>query len=587
MKDFFKMMLASCLSNLIILGIGVFVFVALIVGSVATMVSSGENADMLVVKENSVLELDLNKSIYERTPNELDAYLEGNQVLGADVLLKSIRMAKDDDNISGIYLKISALYNAGWALTEEIRNAIVDFKESGKFVYSYADTYSQKGYYLASVADSVFINPSGMLDFKGIAAETLFIKDLLDKLNVKVKLIRPRSNAFKSAGEMYTMTQMSQANKTQVRTYIESIWNHVVADMSAVRGISVDRLNAIADNLEAYLPADALKNGLVDGLVFEHDVLVLLSEQMGLEDYDDINFVKAKKYTQSSIDVSSNKIAVIYAQGDVVQGKGTGVNVYSSVIAKALDDAADNDAVKAIVLRVNSPGGAVVASEIMTNAVIRAKQKKPIVVSMSDVAASAGYEISCNAHKIVAMPTTITGSIGVFGLYPELGGMLKNKFGVTTDTVLTNKNAAALSTMRPLSGEGYDVLVRNVEDFYVTFCQRVALGRNLPVEYVDSIARGRVWTGIDAKKLGLVDELGGMDKALDIAAELAEIDSYSILAYPKEKDFATQLMEILGEEQSLTDVLSKKTDVEKYYEMLEQINNMEPLQARLPYFINF
>ena len=587
MKDFFKMMLASCLSNLIILGIGVFVFVALIVGSVATMVSSGENADMLVVKENSVLELDLNKSIYERTPNELDAYLEGNQVLGADVLLKSILMAKDDDNISGIYLKMSALYNAGWALTEEIRNAILDFKESGKFVYSYADTYSQKGYYLASVADSVFINPSGMLDFKGIAAETLFIKDLLDKLNVKVKLIRPRSNAFKSAGEMYTMTQMSQANKTQVRTYIESIWNHVVADMSAVRGISVDRLNAIADNLEAYLPADALKNGLVDGLVFEHDVLVLLSEQMGLDDYDDINFVKAKKYTQSSIDVSSNKIAVIYAQGDVVQGKGTGVNVYSSVIAKALDDAADNDAVKAIVLRVNSPGGAVVASEIMTNAVIRAKQKKPIVVSMSDVAASAGYEISCNAHKIVAMPTTITGSIGVFGLYPELGGMLKNKFGVTTDTVLTNKNAAALSTMRPLSGEGYDVLVRNVEDFYVTFCQRVALGRNLPVEYVDSIARGRVWTGIDAKKLGLVDELGGMDKALDIAAELAEIDSYSILAYPKEKDFATQLMEILGEEQSLTDVLSKKTDVEKYYEMLEQINNMEPLQARLPYFINF
>lgn len=587
MKDFFKMMLASCLSNLIILGIGVFVFVALIVGSVATMVSSGENADMLVVKENSVLELDLNKSIYERTPNELDAYLEGNQVLGADVLLKSIRMAKDDDNISGIYLKMSALYNAGWALTEEIRNAIVDFKESGKFVYSYADTYSQKGYYLASVADSVFINPSGMLDFKGIAAETLFIKDLLDKLNVKVKLIRPRSNAFKSAGEMYTMTQMSQANKTQVRTYIESIWNHVVADMSAVRGISVDRLNAIADNLEAYLPADALKNGLVDGLVFEHDVLVLLSEQMGLDDYDDINFVKAKKYAQSSIDVSSNKIAVIYAQGDVVQGKGTGVNVYSSVIAKALDDAADNDAVKAIVLRVNSPGGAVVASEIMTNAVIRAKQKKPIVVSMSDMAASAGYEISCNAHKIVAMPTTITGSIGVFGLYPELGGMLKNKFGVTTDTVLTNKNAAALSTMRPLSGEGYDVLVRNVEDFYVTFCQRVALGRNLPVEYVDSIARGRVWTGIDAKKLGLVDELGGMDKALDIAAELAEIDSYSILAYPKEKDFATQLMEILGEEQSLTDVLSKKTDVEKYYKMLEQINNMEPLQARLPYFINF
>lgn len=587
MKDFFKMMLASCLSNLIILVIGMFLFFAFIVGSVASLMSSGENTDM-IVKENSVLKLELNKTIYEQTPGELNSYLEGNQALGADVLFKAIRMAKDDDNISGIYIKMSPMYNAGWALTEELRNAIVDFKESGKFVYSYADTYSQKGYYLVSVADSIFINPSGVLDFKGIAAETLFIKDLLDKLDVKVKLIRPRSNAFKSAGEMYTMTQMSQANKTQIRTYIESIWNHVSGDISIERNIPVDRLNAIADNLEAYLPADALKNGLVDALVFEHDVLVSMAKQIGTNDYDDIDFVKAKSYVQSAVDnVSRNKIAVIYAQGDVMSGNGTGVNVYSSVITNALNNAADNDNIKAIVLRVNSPGGAVVASEIMTNAVIRAKQKKPIVVSMSDVAASAGYEISCNANVIVAMPTTITGSIGVFGLYPEVGGMLKNKLGITTDTVLTNKNAAALSVMRPLSNEGHEVLVRNVEDFYVTFCQRVAKGRNLPVEYVDSIARGRVWTGIDAKKLGLVDELGGLDMALDIAAELAQIDNYSIVAYPKEKDLPTQLMELLGEEQSLAEVLSKNTNTEKYYNLMDYVKNMEPLQARLPYFIDF
>ena len=300
---------------------------------------------------------------------------------------------------------------------------------------------------------------------------------------------------------------------------------------------------------------------------------------------DDINFVKAKKYTQSSIDVSSNKIAVIYAQGDVVQGKGTGVNVYSSVIAKALDDAADNDAVKAIVLRVNSPGGAVVASEIMTNAVIRAKQKKPIVVSMSDVAASAGYEISCNATKIVAMPTTITGSIGVFGIYPQVGRMLKNKLGITTDTILTNRNAAALSINRPLSAESHNMLVRNVEDFYKTFCQRVAKGRNLSVEYVDSIARGRVWTGIQAKELGLVDELGGIDVALRIAAQEAGITNYSIVAYPKQKDAVTELMEMLNTE--ALEAHLQNQSIAKYYKQMEQISNMEPLQARLPYFIEF
>ena len=583
MKDFLKMMLASCLSSMIVFGICTFLVIALIVGSVATIISSTDDSTTTIVKPNSVLQLDLTKSIYERTPSELNSYLESNMVIGADMVLKAIHMAKTDDRISGIYLKTSEMYNGGWAITEEIRNALIDFKQSGKFIYSYSEVYGQKAYYLSTIADSVFINPSGMLDFKGIAAETIFIKDMLDKLNVDVELIRPRNNAFKSAGEMYTMNHMSEANKTQIRSYISNIWQHVCTDIAIARNISVDKLNSIANNLSAYLPTDAVNNGLIDKTAFEHDVLTSIAYTLGIADgdIDDINFIRTKKYAESATDSQSkNKIAIIYAQGDVLHGKGSDINVYSSTITKAIDDAANNSNVKAIVLRVNSPGGAVIASEIMTNAVIRAK-----VVSMSDVAASAGYEISCNATKIVAMPTTITGSIGVFGIYPQVGRMLKNKLGITTDTILTNRNAAALSINRPLSAESHNMLVRNVEDFYKTFCQRVAKGRNLSVEYVDSIARGRVWTGIQAKELGLVDELGGIDVALRIAAQEAGITNYSIVAYPKQKDAVTELMEMLNTE--ALEAHLQNQSIAKYYKQMEQISNMEPLQARLPYFIEF
>ncbi|MBO7200241.1 MAG: signal peptide peptidase SppA [Bacteroidales bacterium] len=586
MKDFLKMMLASCLSSMIVFGICTFLVISLIIGGVATIISSAEESTVTTVNPNSVLQLDLTKTIYERTPSELNSYLESNMVIGADMVMKAIRMAKTDDRISGIYLRTSEMYNGGWAITEEIRNALIDFKQSGKFIYSYSEMYSQKAYYLSSIADSIFINPSGMLDFKGIAAETIFIKDMLDKLNVEVELIRPRNNAFKSAGEMYTMNHMSEANKTQIRSYISNIWQHVCTNISTARNISVDKLNNIANNLSAYIPTDAVNNGLIDQTAFEHDVLTSIAHTLGITngDTDEINFIRTKRYVESNPEPQSkDKIAVIYAQGDVLHGKGTDINVYSSTITKAINDAADNKNVKAIVLRVNSPGGAVIASEIMTNAIIRAKEKKPIVVSMSDMAASAGYEISCNATKIVAMPTTITGSIGVFGIYPQVGRMLKNKLGITTDTILTNRNAAALSINRPLSAESHNVLVRNVEDFYKTFCMRVAIGRNLSVEYVDSIARGRVWTGTQAKELGLVDELGGMDVALRIAAQEAGITNYSIVAYPKQKDAVTELMEMLNEE--AMEAKLQNSSIAKYYKQIEQLSNMEPLQARLPYFI--
>lgn len=588
MKDFLKMMLASCLSSMIVFGICTFLVISLIIGGVATIISSAEESTVTTVNPNSVLQLDLTKTIYERTPSELNSYLESNMVIGADMVMKAIRMAKTDDRIEGIYLKTSEMYNGGWAITEEIRNALIDFKESGKWIYSYSEVYSQKAYYLSTVADSIFINPVGILEFKGIAAETIFIKDMLDKLNVEVELIRPRNNSFKSAGEMYTMTRMSEANKTQIRSYISNIWQHVCADISSARNIPVDKLNNIANNLSAYLPTDAINNGLIDQTAFEHDVLTSIAHTLGITngDTDEIDFIRTKRYVESNPEPQSkDKIAVIYAQGDVLHGKGTDINVYSSTITKAINDAANNNNVKAIVLRVNSPGGAVIASEIMTNAIIRAKEKKPIVVSMSDMAASAGYEISCYATKIVAMPTTITGSIGVFGVYPQVGRMLKNKLGITTDTILTNRNAAALSINRPLSAESHNVLVRNVEDFYKTFCMRVAIGRNLSVEYVDSIARGRVWTGTQAKELGLVDELGGMEVALRIAAQEAGITNYSIKAYPEQKDAVTELMEMLNME--TMEAKMQNTSIAKYYKQMEQISNMEPMQARLPYFVEF
>lgn len=595
MKDFFKMLFASCLGNILVFVIGIFIVIGLIGGIIASALSIYKDGNStFVVEDNSVLRLDLNKTILERTPSELENYINTNQVMGLDVVLKSIYRAKNDDKIKGIYLKTSGMYNGGWAVTEEIRNALLEFKKEGKFVYSYSDIYGQKAYYLSSVADSVYINPSGVLEFKGIGAETLFIKDLLDKLDVDVKLIRPSTNSFKSAGEMYTMNKMSEANKTQIRAYIKSIWNHVLEDISHSRNISVNELNTIANDLSAYLPQDALEKKLVDKLCFEHDALVSVAQILNIEDNNpsDIKFVSAANYVNSlneELDLQriKDKIAIIYAQGDVLQGKGTGVNVYSSNIVNAIEKAVSNDDVKAIVLRVNSPGGAVIASEIMTNAVVRAKEKKPIVVSMSDVAASAGYEISCYANKIVAMPTTITGSIGVFGIYPEVGTMLKNKFGITSDTVLTNKNSAALSTMRPLSRESQMLLTRNVENFYKTFCSRVAEGRNLSVKYVDSIARGRVWTGVEAKKLGLVDELGGLDVALRLAADEAGVEHYSVIVYPKEKDAITQLMEIIGDEGLTMKYEIFNPDVEVFQNWIEKIANMESVQARLPYYIDF
>lgn len=587
MKDggFAKTMLASAVGALIAM------IVMSVLSTIAFIAMIGVLAsdEVAAIEENSVLELNLSKNISERNATDMEQLLSEGKSIGLNSILKSIEKAATDDKIKGIYLNLGMTYSAGWSQTQEIRMALEKFKESGKFIYAYSEAYSQKGYFLASVADTLVLNPSGMVEFTGIAAETMFIKDLLDKLDVKIDLIRPNNNAYKSAGEMYIMDRMSEASKEQVRTYIMSIWNEVLPVMSEARNIPVDSLNSFADNLSAFWAADAQKAGLIDVLGFENDVKTFMAKRVGEEKASDVEIASLKDYAASIVntETTKDKIAVIYAEGDVVMGKGYDVAVYSENMAKSFDKAAEDDDVKAIVLRVNSPGGVVNSAEIITDAVRRAKARKPVIVSMSDLAASAGYEISCYANKIVAMPTTITGSIGVFATVPEVGTMLKNKIGITFDTVNTNRNSSALSLTRPLSAQSRALMAKNVEDFYTTFCSRVAEGRGLTVEYVDSIARGRVWTGKDALQLGLVDTLGGIDLAIRIAATEAGIQKYRVEDYSQSVSTFAQLMEMFDEEARVKALIPEQYGRFRFYRELETYcGSTAYMQARLPYFIN-
>ncbi len=582
-NNFFKMVLASGLGVLLASVVFSILSGIMMVLFVLSLGSSTEKP----VKKHSVLTIDLSKPFTERETTTVESLLFDQKTVGFNTILAAIDKAATDKKIEGIYLNDGLTESARWATTQEVRTALAKFKEeSGKFVSAYSDSYSQKSYYLATVADRIFLNPSGMVEFTGIAAEAMFIKDMLDKLDVKVDLIRPNSNAFKSAGEMYTMNKMSEANREQIRTYIKSIWDEVLPQMSEARGISVDSLNYLADNLSAFMADDAFSAGLVDELGFENDVKELMVEQIEkVKSVSKLHFVSVSNYPVDKKS-SGNKIAVVYAEGEVQMGKGYDVGVYSTNMVKALDEAADDDDVQAIVLRVNSPGGAVLASEAITDAVVRAKEKKPLIVSMGDLAASAGYEISCYADYIVAQPTTITGSIGVFAMLPEIGTMLKNKIGLTFDTVNTNRNSSALSVMRPLSTESRALMQKNVEDFYKVFIGRVAEGRGLDVNYVDSIARGRVWTGRDALALGLVDTLGGIDVALAIAAERAGITKYSVKVYPEAPSTLMEMFNMTDEDARAKVLLPTQYGKYRFFSDIEKLCDSDPLQARLPYYIN-
>lgn len=582
---FGKTMLASAVGVIIAFSvmnlITSIIFMAVIASAVK---NTSETASAPIVGNDLAVEIDLTQTVTERTPNELMTLFNQNGGTSIEQILAAIDNAASDSRVDALYLHLGGS-GLAWAQAEELQEALTRFrKECKKPIIAYGESYSQPEYFLATMADKIAVHPSGVVDFRGMGAEVMFYKGLLDKLGVHMELIRPVTCAYKSAGETYVRTDMSDANREQVRSYINSIWDYAVSVMAKNRKLSADSLNTIADQLIGLLPADAQNAGLVDTLCFAQDI-----KQMLKSNYKATKIVKANRYAKSlTKDNKDQRIAIIYAEGDVVPGKGDGtkVAVFGDDIVKALNQAAKDKKVKAIVLRVNSPGGAVTASESMTHAVIEAKKVKPVVVSMSGLAASAGYEISCFGTKIVAHPTTLTGSIGVFATIPEVGTLLRQKLGITTDTVMTNKNSTGLSLYRPLSKDARAMMQKNVEDFYITFTQRVADGRGLPREYIDSIARGRVWTGLQAKEIGLVDTLGGLTLALHIAAEEAKVDfdECSIKTYPAEKSAWEQFTARLSNSED-EEVRARLNAFIPFYSELEAWSTMEPLQARIPFAI--
>ena len=581
---FGKTMLASAVGFIIgIMALNIISFI-FIIGMLASALSSSMDDSTPITGNQLAVELNVSGAVSEAEPNELMALFGNEATCSLTQMLCAIDNAATDKRVKALYLHFGAS-DLSWAQAEELKDALKAFRaQCDKPIIAYGESLTQPEYYLATAADKIAVHPSGLVEFKGLGAEYIFYKGLLDKLGVHMELIRPTSCAYKSAGEVYTRTDMSDANREQVRSYINSTWQYVSQNIAASRNMTVEQINAIADNLTGFLADDAMKSGLVDTLCFAQDIKNTFRER-----YEVKKIVTAKRY---AMDVkkkdTDSRIAVIYAEGQVVPGKNTNGNtaVYGDDIVKALNDAAKDKKVKAIVLRVNSPGGAVTASEDMTHAVIEAKKVKPVIVSMSALAASAGYEISCFGTKIVAQPTTITGSIGVFATLPEVGQLLRNKLGITTDTVMTNKNSTGLTLMRPLSADARAMMQKNVEDFYITFTQRVADGRGLTREYVDSIGRGRVWTGLQAKELGLVDTLGGMTLALHIAAEEAGVDysKCSLKTFPEKKSMWELLMNRVNADEE-EELKARLNAIVPFYDELVMWSNMEPLQARLPFAI--
>ena len=597
MKAFFKFMFASCLGCFLSSMLVIFILIG-----VFSSIFAYDAEKNIVIESNSVLYINLDAPIYDKEVEDLEIF--SNNLLSDEIIkpigltefMETIRKAKNDENIKAIFLQMSMLQTNGWATVEEIRQILLDFKTSGKKIYAYSDMFvTQNAYYLATVADKIYLNPAGNLALTGLGAEVMYYKDLFDKLDIDVELLRPRNNSYKSAGETYISNKMSEENREQIKAYISDIWNYVSQNIVEARNLqSLDTFNAKVSRLEYFLPKQALENGLVDSLTFKTDVEQIIvnnvKKQFSINSPSaNVSFVKYNKYRKTIPAVfkkQQNNIAVIYAYGDVNQGKGNALSIGSETLVRAIEKAAKDNSVKAIVLRVNSPGGDAIASELITNEVIKAKKRKPVIVSMGDVAASAGYEMSSNANFIVASPITITGSIGVFGIMPNLSRSLKNNVGLTFDTVKTNDNAV-LSITTPRSAQSKQVLQMNVENFYDNFITKVAQGRKLKKTYVDSIARGRVWSGLDAKELGLVDEFGGLNKAISIAAQKAGIEQYGIIAYPKQKDILTQLLESVSEESDLQEFVKHKDGFEQLNKKIEKLSKNQGVQARIPYIINF
>ena len=582
MKQFLKFTLATIVGVILAWLIGVLIFFG-VIGAIA-----GAKDSTPTLKPNSVYELSLEGTLIDRSEDDPFSGAFASAVgrpsedkIGLDDVLANITKAKADENIIGIYLKGGSL-SANIASVREIRNALIDFKKSGKFVVAYADNYSQKMYYLVSCADKILLNPQGMLELKGLSVQSMFLKNTLDKLGVEMQIVKV--GTFKSAVEPFLNTKMSDANRLQVTVFLNSIWNTIIKEVSTSRKIPFEKLNVYADEMLMFQPTEKAKEyKLVDSLVYVDQMdSVIRKCAKGLKKADNLSFVKHSTLTKvpDNSKFEKNKIAVIYAVGDITDTEGDGI--VARDIIKTINTVKKDSSVKAVVLRVSSPGGSAFASEEIWHALSLLKAKKPLIVSMGDYAASGGYYISCIADKIVAQPNTITGSIGIFGVIPNIKG-LNDKLGITYDGVKTNKMSDAISVNRQFTPEERELMQNYVNRGYELFVKRCADGRKKTVEQIKSIAEGRVWTGEDAIKIGLVDKIGGLNDAIKLASAKAKLKSFNVNEYPEKEDFSTKLMKNFGKE---VETRFMKAQLGEQYEILKQIRNIQRIngiQARMDY----
>ena len=587
MKDFFKNVFAT------FVGIFLFVLVTLLLGFVCIfgMVLSSESTTE--IENNSVLVINLSGLLSERSDKNVMAEFIGNVASGVSLedVLSGIEKAKTNKNIKGIYIEAGAFAPNSYASLQEIREALIDFKKSHKWIVAYGDSYTQSAYYLASVANDVYLNPQGMLDWHGLSSQRIYLKDMLAKFGVKMQV--SKVGTYKSATEMFTEEKMSDADRQQTSTYLNGIWKYLLKGVSESRNIPIAKLNEYADSVITFAnPTSYLKMKLIDKLLYTDQVRNEVKKRLGINSDDEIHQISLTDLKAVEPAKGGSEVAVYYAYGDIVDSpvSNTSFNQHSIVgkdVCNDLKELMDDDDVKAVVIRVNSGGGSAFASEQMWHQIMELKKVKPVVVSMGGYAASGGYYMSVPANWIVAEPTTITGSIGIFGMFPDFSGLASEKLGIKFDEVKTNKNGTFGSTMRPLTPDEMRMLQVYIDRGYTTFKNRVAQGRNLTMAQVEAIAQGHVYTGEDALKIKLVDELGGLDKAVKKAAQLAKIDNYYKVSYPSPVNWFDQIFGENVQDNYLNEQLYTSLGIfYQPFSILRTINQQSAIQARLPYIIN-
>lgn len=587
MKDFFKNVFAT------FVGIFLFVLVTLLLGFVCIfgMVLSSESTTE--IENNSVLVINLSGPLSERSDKNVMAEFIGNVASGVSLedVLSGIEKAKTNKNIKGIYIEAGAFAPNSYASLQEIREALIDFKKSHKWIVAYGDSYTQSAYYLASVANDVYLNPQGMLDWHGLSSQRIYLKDMLAKFGVKMQV--SKVGTYKSATEMFTEGKMSDADRQQTSTYLNGIWKYLLKGVSESRNIPIAKLNEYADSVITFAnPTSYLKMKLIDKLLYTDQVRNEVKKRLGINSDDEIHQISLTDLKAVEPAKGGSEVAVYYAYGDIVDSpvSNTSFNQHSIVgkdVCNDLKELMDDDDVKAVVIRVNSGGGSAFASEQMWHQIMELKKVKPVVVSMGGYAASGGYYMSVPANWIVAEPTTITGSIGIFGMFPDFSGLASEKLGIKFDEVKTNKNGTFGSTMRPLTPDEMRMLQVYIDRGYTTFKNRVAQGRNLTMAQVEAIAQGHVYTGEDALKIKLVDELGGLDKAVKKAAQLAKIDNYYKVSYPSPVNWFDQIFGENVQDNYLNEQLYTSLGIfYQPFSILRTINQQSAIQARLPYIIN-